>query len=112
MKKSWMAKLREKAGESIGETLVALLISSLALLMLAGAISAASQVITRSKDKVDKYYEEDGNLVKLISGDTITINIFNDDVSQDFPRVCYINKEFASNPVVAYGNVPETIPGG
>ena len=48
MKKSIWKKLKSAAGETIGETLVALLISSLALMMLAGAVSAATRMITRS----------------------------------------------------------------
>ena len=39
------AKLGSKSGESISETMVSVLISALALVMLAGAISTASHVI-------------------------------------------------------------------
>lgn len=49
------AKLRGKSGESIGETLVALLISALALMMLAGAVSAAANVVTKSRNAMDTY---------------------------------------------------------
>ena len=52
------AKLKNRAGESIGETLVALLISSLALLMLAGAITSASRIITDSNRAMQTYYSE------------------------------------------------------
>ena len=45
---SALRKLHSKAGETIAETLVALLISALALVMLAGALSAAAKVITTS----------------------------------------------------------------
>ena len=38
-------KLNGQSGESIGETLVALLIAALALVMLAGAISASLGVV-------------------------------------------------------------------
>ena len=54
-----LRKLRDTRGESIAETLVALLISSLALMMLAGAISAATRVITLSKKKMAEYYSKD-----------------------------------------------------
>ena len=50
------SKLRGRSGETIGETLVALLISSLALVMLAGAISAAARMVTISKTAVKEYY--------------------------------------------------------
>lgn len=56
MKKSILLKIRSNAGESIGETLVALLISALALLMLAGAISSAAGIVTRNKASIEAYY--------------------------------------------------------
>ena len=46
MKTNIMKKLRSRAGETITETLVSVLIGALALVMLAGAVSAASSVIT------------------------------------------------------------------
>ncbi len=58
MKKRMMAKLRSSAGESIGETLVALLISALALLMLAGAVTSAARMVNTSKTAVTEYYDE------------------------------------------------------
>lgn len=61
MKKSVRAKLRSKKGETIGETLIALLISSLALLMLAGAISAAAKVVTSGKAAIEQYYTVNWN---------------------------------------------------
>lgn len=58
--KKMLKKLRSTAGESIGETLVALLISALALVMLAGAVSSASNIITRSNDAMNDYYTNIG----------------------------------------------------
>ena len=55
-----LKKLRSTAGESIGETLIALLISALALVMLAGAVSSASNIITRSNDAMNDYYRDIG----------------------------------------------------
>jgi len=49
-------RLRSCAGESIGETLIALLISALALLMLAGAVSSAGRIVTRNKAAMISYY--------------------------------------------------------
>ena len=59
MKEQIYQKFRNNSGESIAETLVALLISSLALMMLAGAITAATRVITQSKKKIAEYYAAD-----------------------------------------------------
>ena len=58
MKKKIAAKLRGRLGESIAETLIALLISALALMMLAGAITAASNVLSKSKNSMNTYNTE------------------------------------------------------
>ena len=54
--KNALKKLRNHTGESIGETLVALLISALALVMLAGAVSTAARLIKNNKDSMETYY--------------------------------------------------------
>jgi len=56
MRKTIQSKLKSCVGESIGETLIALLISALALIMLAGAISSASRIVTRNKASMEEYY--------------------------------------------------------
>ena len=55
-------KLKSSAGESIAEVLIALLISSLALMMLAGMINAASNTITTSRKILEDYYGDDGEV--------------------------------------------------
>lgn len=60
MKKRITARLRSKAGESIAETLVALLISALALVMLAGAISSAARIIKESNVAAENMYNNAG----------------------------------------------------
>jgi len=62
-------KLKSSAGESIAEVLIALLISSLALMMLAGMINAASNTITTSRKILEDYYGDDGE----VSSGTATI---------------------------------------
>ena len=62
MKKQLLKKLKSNSGESIAETLVAVLIAALALLMLAGTINTASRLITTSKTKLDAYYKENNAL--------------------------------------------------
>ena len=56
MKRKILKKISGQSGETIAETLVALLIASLALMMLAGAVSSAMNVVTRSKKAMDDYY--------------------------------------------------------
>lgn len=55
LKQRIAAKLRGKSGESLAETMIATLIAALALVMLAGAVSAAANVITRSKTAMKTY---------------------------------------------------------
>ena len=56
--KKLIKKLKSSSGESIGETLVALLIAALALLMLAVAITATTRIINNSSEKVDDYFDK------------------------------------------------------
>lgn len=55
-------KLRSRAGETIGEVLVALLVSTLALMILAGMISATSGIVKTSETKINDYYEANAGL--------------------------------------------------
>ena len=50
------AKLKSRAGESLAEVLIALLVSALALVMLASMIAHAFNMITTSRDKMNAYY--------------------------------------------------------
>jgi len=63
-------KLQSVVGESIGETLIALLISALALLMLAGAVSSAGRIVTRNKAAMESYYgtTDDGSQKAIKDG--------------------------------------------
>lgn len=56
-------KNRAIAGESIGEVLVATLISSLGLLMLALMISTASKMVTSSRSVMDNYIKDEVSIV-------------------------------------------------
>lgn len=101
-------KLNNRAGESIAETLVALLISSLALVMLAGAISAASGVVVKSRSKLKEYYDsnENNSVIKMSSGGTsrgnITIKNSSGTTIQTKTITYYQNTEFGKNIVISY----------
>ena len=56
LNKRILKKIHSQSGESIGETLVALLISTLGILMLAGMIVASTRLIMYSRDTFVKYY--------------------------------------------------------
>ena len=114
-KRTVFSKIRNNAGETISETLVSLLISALALVMLAGAISAASTIVNRSRDRLNNYYdanqEEYGVVMMSESTETgsysISVTEENGD-STNTPLVsgesinCYINNAFSNKPVVAF----------
>ena len=104
LKKRMGRKLRSNAGESIGETLVALLISALALVMLAGAISSTANMITTSDAKMGEYYDGDEALVRQSSGAVASsIKIQGTSTAAQTRSVsCYTNAAFANKPVVAY----------
>lgn len=107
-------KLRSNAGESIGETLVALLISALALVMLAGAISSTANMITTSDAKMGEYYDGDDVLVQQSSGavaSSVTIQ-GTKTAAQTRNISCYTNAVFASKPVVAYQYASAPAAGG
>ena len=107
-------KIGSRAGESIAETLVALLIAALALVMLAGAITAASNMITVSKAKMDDYYKNnkgDDGIVKMITdpasstnvtSGTITMTDTGGPLTDTYNVNFYTNSEFEHTPVVAY----------
>lgn len=113
-----MRKLSSQAGESIGETLVALLISALALVMLAGAVSSGMRVVTNSKEKMNAYYQvnnaivaredaatdEDGTKIEGFSKGTLSVEI-----SHLFPTgktiptaECWKNGTLSGIPVIVY----------
>ena len=70
------SKIRSNAGETITETLVALLIAALALVMLAGVISAASRMVTASREKLNTYFESNNTMMEMTDPTgTATIDI-------------------------------------
>lgn len=105
MKKRVIQKLRSRAGESIGETLVALLISSLALVMLAGAISAAGNMVTRSRTAMEQYHDGNAALANP-SGGTLTVTLVCDTDStlkQDYDNIPSAQNEHSgSTEVISY----------
>ena len=101
-------KLRSQAGETLGETLISLLIGALALLMLAGTISSSSKIITMGRKKLDSYYySNETTVVKMEEGGQkadITISCPSDNAVkvQTYSVQYYINDCFKRAPVVAY----------
>lgn len=96
-----LKKLKNSNGESISETLVALLISSLALVMLAGAMTAALRVVTTGREKIDAYYESSESTTS--GSGSVTLKDESRVILDQTLNVTYqINDEFDSTPVISY----------
>ena len=70
-------KLRSRAGETLTETLVALLVAVIALAILAGMIMSSSNLIRNSRTRFDSYYEGNNALSSLentVAGASVTIS--------------------------------------
>ena len=76
IRKAIKRKINSRRGDSIAEVLIALLISSLALVMLASMITSSANMINSSKKKLNAYYEESAKLaVPPGDGDTASITV-------------------------------------
>ena len=101
-------KLRSRAGESISETLIALLISALAIVMLAGAITAASSIVKKSRETLNSYYQENEKMAAVTDAwvpDSVTITEDadkQDPAEFEIPVKSYTNETFSGNTVEAY----------
>lgn len=99
------SKLSSTAGESLAETLVSLLISALALVMLAGVITASTRIVSNSRDKLNRYYDSNEKLALMndADGKAGTISIKNEGTVVATNDILYFeNDEFSKNKVVAY----------
>ena len=110
-------KLGGRGGETLAETLVALLISALAIVMLAGMITSSADMIHVSNRAFDEYYAANNGLTMhaadtegrveaangaatLASGSTV-IRLKPD--SDSAPIKLYVNKKAPDGtPVVSY----------
>lgn len=110
-------KLHHNSGESIGETLIALLVGSLALMMLAGTISTSTRLITSSKTSLRDHYtannlvaehstEEEIADYDVIPSGKITITETDDYIkkiaSQTFDVNYYVNQHTSGKPIISY----------
>ena len=111
-----MKKIKSQAGETIAEVLVALLISSVALVMLAGMIASTTNLVTRSKSNMEAYYAANEKLEKQneTEGQSLTIQILSTDntVSVEVINIPGFKNEVLGKPVYAYGSTPVSSVGG
>ena len=64
MRKLVRKRLVSRAGESLAEVLVALMISALGLMMLAGMISSSSSLVMKSKDTMRDYIAAEAGMIE------------------------------------------------
>ena len=106
-------KLKQKKGETLTETLVALLIGSLALVLLASMVTSSTKIITTSEMQLIQYYEQNNRLEARASGDenaiasaccvdgtetTVRLVPGRDSVSIK----CYVNQKANKTSVISY----------
>ena len=106
------AKIRKTNGESIAETLVALLIAALGLLALAGAINSALNIVERTNRAMEKYVDGQKYVITRsasISGDNFTVDktgslkITIDELNKmNYTVVAYINNTLNKIDVVSF----------
>ena len=108
--KKMMQKLRSRAGESISEVLIAMLVSALGLAMLAGVISTSVRIINNSKTTMKTFIqnenaleqressEDDGLLTVSVDGAPIKLT----GESADKITVSYTNRSIGRKTVVSY----------
>ena len=110
MRTQRLQKLKSQKGETIAEVLIALLISSLALVMLASMISSTERIVTSSTKKMAEYYEVSNKLASLdpegAEEEGITVEIKTSSgsfsaVHEDIPL--FVNDELGDG-VYAYGS--------
>lgn len=99
------ARLRSRAGESIAEVLVSLLISSLALVMLAGMISATARMVKRSEGYIETYVEGVNVVAEKGSssaGGTVTLTAGTQRAFTDDGKIDISVKYYTHGDVVSY----------
>ena len=107
-----MKAIREKmsanAGETLVEVLASLLISALAILVLAQAVASSVRLITKGEEAMGAYYaannvlaerkgSPDGSVHVTMTVDGVPLG---DDLTVDY----YVNDSAAGAAVVAYGD--------
>ena len=105
-KRNVIALFTDERGESIGEVLVALLISSIGLMMLAIMITAASKMVMKSKTVSDHYIVEENVLVDqstpAATGSIKLDEPLIDDASDTISVQYFVNTTLGKDAVVSY----------
>ena len=105
-----LKKIRNNNGESIAETLIALLVAALGLIILASAINSTSRIITSSNNKIKEYNAKDLIVVQQevetdskigeISFDNEKVT--NESDSHNINIYVFVNDVMNSNEVISF----------
>ncbi len=104
-------KLASKHGESLSEVLVALLISSLALVMLAGMVGASARMLSDSRRNVIDYVAAENALAEQgessLSGELRLSNGYGtlklyDEAASAYVDVLYYTMDYSDDTIVSY----------
>ena len=101
----WKKKLRSRAGETLAETLVALLVASIGLTMLASMINSSARLITKSRSVLRDYYAENNKLEERAEAGNfeIVVDYPGTDIKPETVTVSYYeNNTAGASPVIAY----------
>lgn len=102
------AKARSERGESITEVLVAIVVSGLAILMLATVIATAVNVNQASRKAMNDYYAANNDVVSGALTTTGTVTLTSDGASvslagdSSISVTCYAGEQAGDTPVVSY----------
>ena len=105
---SFLRKIRSRHGESIAEALIALLISSVGLMMFAGMITSSVRLITRSKTVLHSYYQKNNVLETRDGRPAGSMNMIlktggtSGTETESFEVTYYENSTIGSRPVISY----------
>lgn len=100
MKKSMIEKLKKHTGETIAEVLIALLISTIGLLMLATMISSSGNSISRSRTLLENYYS-----ASTETSETAQVTVKNKTVDKTYTySVKTDSKSLGGKTVIAYSD--------
>ena len=116
MMKKMRSRLRSQNGESISEVLVAVLVSMVALTMLALMITATTKMVIRSRTKMDEYVKGSNELVEkdgaALNGtasfylvkedDSLTALRLTDTSESNIPTRYYVNASLGNVTVISY----------
>ena len=106
-----MQPARRVRGETLTEVLVAIVVSGLAILMLATVIASATSINESSRKAMNEYYEKSNGIVEAsATNGTGTVTLSVDDGSGTVTAIAlddedvtyYISEQMDGTPIVSY----------